>query len=501
MNWLTLRFAKISAGAGVVALIFCLGLVVYDEFRGGYVDPTDKECETALWAGQPPEASAKAKLGELEVGKAGPTLTTINRHICISVSGVVSEASEVARRNEADRLKILSDQARKAHTAAVGTDKEPAEWQKLQTAEKNYLAAEAAASTEPAPVDLNVFINGRVNADLKVKAYARTKPQILRVLLAAPADATASGAIFWRDVLSGGTKAGHWLKSIGQKSVVVGLSRSAATVPEANAQDAITLVVYRPVPFVLGIVAFFLFVIWFVGLARHTTLLRDNPRLKSDTGPAEAEAQAAAIARTAAVAEKAAADQALAAVNSADAAARQAAELRVEGAAKALQDAEAAAARASVTLQEARTAAATAPAEPDGPYSLARTQMAFWMFLTLAGFVFIWLAIGQYYQLVTEGILVLLGISATTGLAAVSLNSDKDKESRTGGFFADIFNDGDGPKVHRIQAIAWTVLLGVIFVWNVFWNFTFVNFDTKLLLLMGVVSGMYLGFKWKEPAK
>jgi hypothetical protein len=97
--------------------------------------------------------------------------------------------------------------------------------------------------------------------------------------------------------------------------------------------------------------------------------------------------------------------------------------------------------------------------------------------------------------------LVLLGISATTGLAAVSLNSDKDKESRTGGFFADIFNDGDGPKVHRIQAIAWTVLLGVIFVWNVFWNFTFVNFDTKLLLLMGVVSGMYLGFKWKEPAK
>jgi len=44
----------------------------------------------------------------------------------------------------------------------------------------------------------------------------------------------------------------------------------------------------------------------------------------------------------------------------------------------------------------------------------------------------------------------------------------------------------------------WTSIMAAIFAWNVVWNFVFVNFDTNLLLLMGLVSGTYLGFKPKE---
>jgi hypothetical protein len=46
--------------------------------------------------------------------------------------------------------------------------------------------------------------------------------------------------------------------------------------------------------------------------------------------------------------------------------------------------------------------------------------------------------------------------------------------------------------------VAWTLILAAIFVWNAVWNFVFVDFDTNLLLLMGIANAMYLGFKPKE---
>jgi hypothetical protein len=40
--------------------------------------------------------------------------------------------------------------------------------------------------------------------------------------------------------------------------------------------------------------------------------------------------------------------------------------------------------------------------------------------------------------------------------------------------------------------------LAVISAWNVVWNFVFVDFDTNLLLLMGIANAMYLGFRQAE---
>ena len=112
--------------------------------------------------------------------------------------------------------------------------------------------------------------------------------------------------------------------------------------------------------------------------------------------------------------------------------------------------------------------------------------------------MFIWFSVGQYFNLITSGILVLLGINGIAGFASMQMDDQKEGQSKTTSFLDDILNDGDGPKLHRFQAVAWTVILGVIFVWNVFWNFSFVEFDTNLLLLIGIAQSMYVGFKYQE---
>ena len=137
---------------------------------------------------------------------------------------------------------------------------------------------------------------------------------------------------------------------------------------------------------------------------------------------------------------------------------------------------------------------------PTGTYSLGRTQMALWLVLTIAGFIFIWLTLGQFLNVITAPVLVLLGINGATGLAAIQLNRPGQATATTQSFFSDILCDGDGPKLQRIQVLAWTVILAIIFIWNAVANFVFVSFDTNLLLLMGIANTVYLGFKPTENA-
>ena len=48
---------------------------------------------------------------------------------------------------------------------------------------------------------------------------------------------------------------------------------------------------------------------------------------------------------------------------------------------------------------------------------------------------------------------------------------------------------------HRFQMLAWTLVLGVIFIAKVLQERTMPQFDSNLLLLMGISSGAYIGFK------
>jgi hypothetical protein len=62
------------------------------------------------------------------------------------------------------------------------------------------------------------------------------------------------------------------------------------------------------------------------------------------------------------------------------------------------------------------------PTEGTRPFSLGATQMAFWFFVIVAGYIYLWIVTGQTDTL-TESVLGLAGISAGTGLAAVAVGA------------------------------------------------------------------------------
>jgi hypothetical protein len=166
-----------------------------------------------------------------------------------------------------------------------------------------------------------------------------------------------------------------------------------------------------------------------------------------------------------------------------------------------------------------------APADPSTPgkrpYSLSRFQMAFWFFLVLAGYVFMWLITGEL-DTITDSVLALMGIGAGTALGAALIDAQPSGTATvtsttadttatvttpmppapphaSQGFLRDVLSDAsDGISIHRFQMFAWTLILGVIFIASVYKDLGMPEFSATLLGLMGISSGTYLGFKLPE---
>jgi hypothetical protein len=180
------------------------------------------------------------------------------------------------------------------------------------------------------------------------------------------------------------------------------------------------------------------------------------------------------------------------------------------------------------------------------PFSLARCQMAWWFFIVVGTYLYIWMVTGDRDSL-TAGVLTLIGISAATGFGSLLVDSSKQdarraalekerdsldarinqignpvdaaqrdekvqKEARlkdvqallngeSQGFFKDILQDDDGVSFHRFQMAVWTVVLGVVFLRLVFKELSMPDFSATLLGLMGISSGTYVGFKIPDPPK
>lgn len=204
------------------------------------------------------------------------------------------------------------------------------------------------------------------------------------------------------------------------------------------------------------------------------------------------------------------------------------------------------------------------------PYSLARAQMAWWFFLILIGFNFIWIVTGDR-DTIPPSLLGLLGISAATALAAVAITTrsagvggrrklldaeiasldealqriaiDIDDAARRAadpaasalsataaalqsaletkragldalrarlvteragltaivpsrGFWNDLVTDDRGAvSLDRFQIVAWSLVLGGVFLGSVIWGLTMPELNATLLALMGISSGTYIGFK------
>jgi hypothetical protein len=192
-------------------------------------------------------------------------------------------------------------------------------------------------------------------------------------------------------------------------------------------------------------------------------------------------------------------------------------------------------------------------------YSLARCQMAWWFFLVAASYCYLWTVLNNRDSL-TQGVLILTGVSAGTGLAASVIDATKRQQrdqlqqekdqltvtmnalpaaiqaapdpaaaaqllaqqqlnsarladinsnlaalpspiGNSEGFFLDILRDETGISFHRFQMMAWTIILGIVFVSSVWRNFTMPDFSATLLGLMGISSGTYVGFKLSSSPK
>jgi hypothetical protein len=67
------------------------------------------------------------------------------------------------------------------------------------------------------------------------------------------------------------------------------------------------------------------------------------------------------------------------------------------------------------------------------------------------------------------------------------------------GFLTDILSDANGISFHRFQIFAWTVVLSIVFIKEVYENLAMPVFNTTLLGLLGLSAGTYLGLKIPEP--
>ena len=117
------------------------------------------------------------------------------------------------------------------------------------------------------------------------------------------------------------------------------------------------------------------------------------------------------------------------------------------------------------------------PAEEEGkkkqrtttPFSLSRSQMAWWTFVVITSMLYIWLK-DKHLGEITNQILVLLGISAGTTVTANYIdNKDLTDENlkvrhqdsaSSPNFFLNIISDQSGPSIHRFQNVLFSVALG-----------------------------------------
>lgn len=130
-------------------------------------------------------------------------------------------------------------------------------------------------------------------------------------------------------------------------------------------------------------------------------------------------------------------------------------------------------------------------------FSLAYSQMAFWTFFVCSGYVLIYLITLEMPDLNTS-MLILMGLSAGTALSGKVIDLNKPVPQTSGNFLNDILRDVDGYTVARLQIFIWTIIMGVIFISNVYSKLAMPEFGVTLLTLMGISSGTYLGFKFPE---
>ena len=515
-SWLSKNYLIACGIVAVVGLLAFAACIYFVAHPAAGADDSARSCEVTA-ADTPSKPNLLDEEGVMRIVRAPSGEVLVNNPVCIVLAGVapgvaagrltekVEEArleSEASRAdyNKATELagaaaRVSSDARLKADAAekdnaANAADlrsaaiKAAADAARLTATAKDlakasgeadmaYEQAAAAQITGLPPIQVTPFLDGHRAAQASIKATASAKPQAMLLNFGAPTDANTPAASFWRDVLNGGTTGGV-------KKVHLTLARAASDSPETNGAD-VSFRIYVSGMLVSGAIATACLILCIALLASQSILLRDNASYCSAADVASAQmAYDSALQKETDKFPPDAPDKD--------------AKIKAAKNAPEVKDAE----KMLERMKDLQ-------GKPKGPYSLARTQMAVWLILTVTGFIFLWLTLGQYVNVITSSVLVLLGINATTGLIATKIPPSTDDASRpdpvTKSFLQDILADGDGVQLQRVQVVIWTLIIAVIFIWNVVYDFMFVAFDTNLLLMMGIAQAAYIGFKPGEKPK
>lgn len=152
--------------------------------------------------------------------------------------------------------------------------------------------------------------------------------------------------------------------------------------------------------------------------------------------------------------------------------------------------------------------------------SLAKVQFALWFFAVFTAFLTIWLTTGRTDSL-NSSIVAILGISSGTALGESILrnkgqpssdadsaqpDTSSDKHPGVWVLLKDLACDAHGASIYRFQVLAWTTILLITFVSQVYFDLSMPSFGPELLYLLGLSSGTYIAQgapatrKWTPPA-
>ena len=151
------------------------------------------------------------------------------------------------------------------------------------------------------------------------------------------------------------------------------------------------------------------------------------------------------------------------------------------------------------------------------PYSLAKSQLAFWTVIIIGTYLYIFFVNPTgVVNVLNATALELLGISMATSAAAGVTGAPTAPAARPPLPFStqpvqppapsqrhltyidDILGDNQGINIHRLQMVLWTLVFGGVFVYLCFTGRRFPDFDQQVFILMGISSGTYVWFRRTE---
>lgn len=180
------------------------------------------------------------------------------------------------------------------------------------------------------------------------------------------------------------------------------------------------------------------------------------------------------------------------------------------------------------------------------PYSLSRFQLALWTVVIFGSYVYLSFTMGRIDIALSDQALMLMGLSVGTSLGAAIIDSstpdgdalqkafDKAKDMQVALFaaraegddqktknaeeafkaaqanltslapksenmFNDMTYDANGVNLQRVQMLAWTFVVVVLFLAGIDSSKAMLpEISTTLVGLMGISNGVYLGFKIPE---